>query len=128
MAIANDKLKGVYRINDTDFPAPITRWEEQPIASGLNGVPILSSYRLHTWNYAQLESSYAEELYALFAAQQSGNAAVGAIETDPYDASGANSEYGTSQYTDAVILSVGARTRGLPMYDDVTVTFEVYVA
>lgn len=128
MAGENTKGAGAYRINSIDLPVPITSWEEQPIASGLNGIPILSSYRRHTWRYDQLESYYAELLYNLFNTQQSGNSQLDSIETDPYDASGALDTYGTTTYTDAIIQSVGARTRGMPNYEDVTIVFEVYAA
>jgi hypothetical protein len=128
MAGENTKGAGAYRVNDTDFPVPVTSWDEQPIAAGLNGIPVLSSYRIHSWRWDQLESHWAELLYSLFNTQQAGNAQLDSIETDPYDATGANLDYGTEIYTDAIIQSVGARTRGFPMYDDVTVTFEVYVS
>ena len=128
MTAPNDKLHGTYKINSQDFPVPITVWTEQPVASGLNGIPINSNYKRHTWQFSQLESQYAEYLYSLFASQQTGNAQLSSLETDPFDATGANKGYGTSEYTDFVILEVGSRTRGLPMYDDVSVEMEVFVA
>lgn len=124
----NAKGFGTYRINSTDFPAPITSWDEQPIAAGLNAIPILASYKIHRMRWAQLESAYAAELYSLFASQQSGNSQLDSIETDPYDASLATAKYGTQQYTDVIIQSLSSRTRGLPNYDDVEAVFEVYVA
>lgn len=120
-------LAGSYRIDDNKFPAPIsTRWEEQPLASGLNGIPVLASYRLHTWNWPLLDGEFAQMLFDIFDDQQAGTSPA-VLETDPYDASLYNSKYGTYEYSDFVILSISPRTRGLPFYDDVSVVFEVYV-
>lgn len=127
MPAANDKLFGRYAVNGQDFPAPITSWREQPIVNGVNGIPINSSYRQHVWQYSQLESVYAAYLYSLHAIQQTGNSQLDSLETDPYDASGANESYGTVGYTDIIIVELSERTRGMPMYDDVTIVFEVYV-
>lgn len=124
----NSKGFGSYRINDTDFPAPITSWDEQPIAAGLNAIPVNSSYRIHRMRWTQLESSYAIELFALHKLQQDGNSQLDSIETDPYTAALSVEKYGTQQYTDVVIQSLSSRTRGLPNYDDVEAIFEVYVA
>ena len=121
-------VNGTYRINSTLFPAPITSWEEQSIASGLNGIPILSSYRIHRWELGELDGSFAEVLFSLFDSQQSGNAQLTTLETDPYDASRWDERYGTTEYTDFVIQSLSPRTRGLPFYRDLAVTFEVYVS
>jgi hypothetical protein len=121
-------IAGAYRINSVDFPAPeSTSWEEQPIASGLNGITIDSSYVIHRWNWAMLDGETAQNLFTLVDLQQDGNAQLTSVETDPYDASGATEVYGTTVYTDFVIKEMSPRTRGLPNYDDVTVIFEIYV-
>lgn len=120
---------GTYRINNTVFSAPTsTRWQEQTVAAGLNGIPINISYRQHIWSWTMLPGEEAEALFALFDAQQSANTQPDTLETDPYDASGAEEVYGTQEYNDFVILSLSPRTRGLPFYDDVQIAFEVYVA
>ena len=132
MSGESGNLHGNWRIKSSTlevlFPAPLTAWQEQPIAAGLNGIPVNSSYRQHTWQWSQLESYWANLLFELFEDQQEANSALEVLETDPYDASLALSTYGTQEYTDFVILNVSNRTRGLPNYDDVTVIFEVYVA
>jgi hypothetical protein len=127
MGCAADKY-GAYKINDVEFPVPTTRWEEQPVAAGLNGISILSSYRTHVWSWPFLDGAVAEQLFALYDQQQSTNTPLTSIETDPYDASGSSEIYGTVSYTNFTILSVGTRTRGLPFYDDVSLTAEIYVA
>ncbi len=121
-------INGNYRVNSTDFPVPTTRWEEQPIAPGLDGIPILTSYKIHTWNWPFLIGEVAETLFSLFDSQQSSGTPPLILETDPYDGSLADETYGTQTYLDFTMLSLSARTRGLPFYDDVTVTFEVYVS
>ena len=122
------KLGGSYRINSTFFPVPETEWDEQQIAPGLNGIPINSSYRIHRWSLNELEAFLAEDLYALYASQQSGNFQLTTLETDPYDATGGDLKFGTTEYTDFVIQSVSTRTRGLPNYTGVVVEFEVYIS
>lgn len=123
-----NNIFGSYRINDKFFPTPETEWDDQTIITGLNGIPLNASYRIHRWIFDQLEGFLAEQLYELFKTQQDGNAQLSALETDPYDATGANQSYGTEIYTDFVIQSVGNRHRGMPNYTGVTVQFEVYVA
>ena len=53
---------GTYRIESTtlnkEFPAPPeTSWEEQPVAAGLNGIPVNSSYKIHTWTFENMLGS-----------------------------------------------------------------------
>lgn len=120
-------IYGNYRIDTTFFPVPATSWEEQPIALGLNGLPINTSYRIHTWNWSNLDGEIAELVFAKFAAQQSSGQQLDELETDPYDASLATERYGTTTYTDFVIREISPRNRGLPFYDSVTITFEVYI-
>jgi hypothetical protein len=69
-----------------------------------------------------------DDLRSLFATQNSANAQLTTLETDPHDATGSDDIYGTRTYADFQILSVSPVTRGMPEYDDVTVVFEVYVA
>lgn len=122
---------GTYRIKSTalnkEFSAPpTTSWEEQPIAAGLNGIPVNSGYKTHTWNFDNMLGSDYEDLAALFDSQQSNNAQLSTLETDPYEADQACDKYGTKAYTDFIIQSIAPRTRGLPLYESVTVTFEVF--
>lgn len=123
---------GNYRIKSSTteviFPVPTTNWQEQPISAGLNGIPFISSYRTHVWNWSQLEPFWANKLFELFKEQQSNNSQLTTLETDEYDAGQALESYGTVEYMDFVILDISNRTRGLPNYDDLSVTFEVYVA
>ena len=121
-------INGNYRVDSSIFPVPTTRWEEQPIAPGLNGIPVLSSYKIHTWNWPFLLGEVAELLFNLFDSQQSTGTPLTTLETDPYDGSLSDETYGTETYDDFTILSLSPRTRGLPFYDDVTITFEVYVS
>lgn len=118
---------GNYRIDDTVFPAPATSWEDPVIASGLNGIPIINSYRIHRWNWSSLEGEIAKLVFEKFDEQQVGNAQLVSLETDPYDASLAAESYGTIVYTDFVITEISPRNRGLPFYDNVQVTFEVHI-
>lgn len=119
---------GTYRIDNIEFPAPITTWDDLPIAPGLNGIPFLSSYMRHVWRFSTLESCRMDDLRSRFAAQNAANSQLTTLETDPHDASGGDDIYGTRTYTDFQVLSVSPVTRGMPEYDDVTVVFEVYVA
>jgi hypothetical protein len=122
-------MGGTYRIDDQDFPAPdSTNWEESPIADGLNVIPILSSYRVHTWNWSEMDGCDFERLIDLFDEQQDGNAQLGVLETDPYGVTLSDAKYGTTEYADFVIVSLSPRVRGLPHYGNVSVSFEVYVA
>lgn len=118
---------GTYRINSTVFPAPdSTEWEDQPIGSILgSGIQILNSYRIHRWIWATLPSEFFLSLASLFDTQQS-SGKLATLETDPYDASLATSHYGTTIYNDFIILPLG-RSRGLPNYDNATISFEVYI-
>jgi hypothetical protein len=124
---------GTYRVESTSlnkqFQAPEnTQWQEQPIAGGLNGIPVNTSYKLHVWNFSNMLGCDFEDLATLFDGQQSANAQLVEMETDPYDASGADEVYGTLAYTDFIIQNIAPRTRGLPLYDSVTVTFEIFVS
>lgn len=121
---------GTYRIAsstlDKEFIAPISTWGEQLISPGLNGIPINSGYRIHRWEFESLEGCDYEDLATLFESQQDNNAQLVALETDPYDASGADMSYGTVTYNDFIITSIDPRTRGLPLYENVSVQFEIF--
>jgi len=122
---------GTYRIESTtlnkEFPAPITtEWSEQPIAGGLNGIPVNSGYKIHVWNLEDLLGSDYDDLATLFDEQQANNATLTTLETDPYESDLSCDPYGTKDYTDFVIQNIAPRTRGLPLYVNVTVTFEVF--
>jgi hypothetical protein len=122
---------GTYRIESTtlnkEFPSPVsTEWIEQPIGNGLNGVPVNSGYKSHVWNLESLLGSDFDDLAALFDEQQSNNAQLSALETDPYPADLSCDPYGTTEYSDFFIRNI-TRTRGLPNYLGVTVEFEVFV-
>ena len=124
---------GSYRIQSTtlnkEFEVPPeTSWTEQEISIGLNGIPINSSYKTHAWTFSNLQGCDYEDLATLFASQQDNNTQLSEMETDPYDASGADLHYGTTTFTDFIIRNIAPRTRGLPFYDSVTVTFEVFVS
>lgn len=122
-------IGGTYRVNTTEFVAPpTTTWEEQLIAAGLNGIPIDNSYRIHRWNVEEMIGCDFEALAVLYALQQTNNAPLSILETDPYTAAGASEVYGTVEYTDFTIVSIAPRTRGLPVYRNVVVVFEVYVS
>lgn len=118
---------GNYRIDDVIFPVPATTWEDPVIATGLNGIPIINSYRIHRWNWSSLEGEIAKQVYEKFAEQQAGNAQLTSLETDPYGADLATASYGTTVYTDFVIVEISPRNRSLPFYENVQITFEVYV-
>lgn len=121
-------VNGTFRIDEVTFPAPSSsEWEDQELAQGLNGIPINASYRIHRWNFDQLEGEIANSLYDKYQEQQD-EGQLGELETDPYDASLATESYGTETYTDFVIISPGVRRRGLPHYENVTVVMEVYVS
>lgn len=117
---------GTYRIGNIVFPAPATNWEDQVLGQALDGFPIINSYRIHTWSWATVVGEDFENLASIIDTQMSTRTPVSALETDPYDASGASEDYGTFVYTDFIIQPIN-RQRGLPEYEDVTVQFEVYV-
>jgi hypothetical protein len=122
---------GTYRIESTtlnkEFPSPpTTSWDEQPIAAGLNGIPVNSGYKIHIWNLVDLLGSDYEDLASLFDEQQSNNSQLSALETDPYESDQSCNRYGTKEYGDFFIQNIAPRTRGLPLYESVTVTFEVF--
>lgn len=122
---------GTYRIESStlnkSFPAPPeTSWDEQPIAGGLNGIPINTGYKIHTWNFENMDGSDFDDLAALFDEQQSNNSQLTTLETDPYEADKTCEDYGTKDYTDFIIQNIAPRTRGLPLYESVTVVFEVF--
>ena len=122
---------GSYRIESTtinkEFPSPpTTDWNEQSIAGGLNGIPVNSGYKIHTWNFENMLGSDFDDLASLFDSQQSSNAQLSEMETDPYESDLACNPYGTIAYTDFIIQNIAPRTRGLPLYENVTVTFEIF--
>ncbi len=124
---------GSYRVESTvtnkSFPAPpTTSWDEQPIASGLNGIPINAGYKIHTWNFDNMLGSDFDDLASLFDSQQSANAQLVTLETDPYESNQSCDKYGTKAYTDFIIQNIAPRTRGLPLYEGVTITFEVFIS
>jgi hypothetical protein len=124
---------GTYRIQSStlnkSFAMPDnTEWTEQGIAPGLNGIPINSGYRNHTWNFQNMDGSDFDDLAALFDEQQSDNAQLVTLETDPYPSDGSCKVYATVEYSDFVILSIDPRVRGLPLYESVSVVFEVFVS
>lgn len=124
---------GTYRIESTtlnkSFPAPpTTDWDEQPIAAGLNGIPINTGYKIHTWNFENMLGSDYDDLASLFDEQQSNNSQLSTLETDPYEADLSCDLYGTKNYNDFFIQNIAPRTRGLPLYENVAVTFEVFVS
>jgi hypothetical protein len=118
---------GTYRIDDWEAPAPpTTEWGEQVIEAGLNGIAILTGYRVHSWSIGELDGCQFELLADKIEEQQTNNAQLAELETDPYGANLADDAYGTEVYTDFVIQPLNRR-RGLPLYLDVTVTFEIWV-
>ena len=124
---------GTWRIQgaslNKEFPAPNeTSWSEQAIASGLNGIGINASYKIHEWNIGEMLGSDFDDLASLFDEQQSNNSQLTELETDPYPSDLSCNSYGTTTFTDFVILSISPRTRGLPHYQSVTVSFEVFVS
>lgn len=105
-----------------------TEWTEQPIAPGLNGIPINSDYKTHQWSFENMLGSDFDDLASLFDEQQTNNSQLQELETDPYPADKSCDPYSTVTYTDFVILSIDPRTRGLPLYESVSVTFEIFVS
>jgi hypothetical protein len=121
---------GTYRIDDWESPAPVeTDWPDSDdvIDDGLNGIPIKSDYKVHTWNIGSLEGCDFESLADKVDSQQSNNSQLSELETDPYNASLADTAYGTETYTDFIIRPLNRR-RGLPLYENVQVTFVVMVS
>jgi hypothetical protein len=124
---------GTYRIEgaslNKEVPAPPeTAWDEQLIAPGLNAIPINNSYKIHIWTFEDMLGSDYEDLASLYDEQQANNSQLTTLETDPYPADKSCEVYGTTEYTDFVMQSIAPRARGLPLYQSVTVVFEVYVA
>jgi hypothetical protein len=122
---------GTYRIQSSTldkefFAPPETSWEEQFIAGGLNGIPVNSGYKIHTWSFENMLGSDFDDLAALFDEQQSDNSQLTTLETDPYEADQSCDVYGTKSYSDFYIQNIAPRTRGLPLYQSVTITFEVF--
>ena len=121
---------GTYRIEGSsinkEFYPSSTSWDEQPIAAGLNGIPVNSGYKTHTWTLDEVLGADYDDLAALFDEQQSNNAQLTTLETDPYESNRSCNTYSTIDYSDFVILNIAPRTRGLPFYESVTVTFEVF--
>ena len=121
-------IGGMYRINTTEFPAPETsNWDDVTLSDGLNGIPIISAYTQHRWQWQQMDGPTYKKLVDFYETQRSGNTALDVLETDPYDVSGAELQYGTVTYDDFTIKSIGSRTRGLPNYQSVEIIFEVKV-
>lgn len=120
---------GTYRIDDYEFPAPITNWEPQVIGGKLNGLPLLNSYYIHTWSWPAggLETCDMKRLLELFA-NQNATGQLTTLETDPFDANEADDRYGTVTYSDFIIKDITPRTRELPHYASPTVTFEIYIS
>jgi hypothetical protein len=122
---------GTYRIQSTtlnkEFPSPPeTSWDEQLIAGGLNGIPVNSGYKIHIWTFENMLGSDYDDLAALFDEQQGNNSQLSTLETDPYEADQSCDDYGTKKYTDFFIQNIAPRTRGLPLYESVSVQFEVF--
>ena len=126
--MASSKLFGTYRIGSVDFPVPTTSWGEQAIGTGLDDFPINNSYRIHIWQLGDLPGDIAEQLFAAYDTQQTNRVGPSVLETDPYDGTGADLDYGTEEYSDVRIQSINPRTRGLPNYSNMQVTFEVLVS
>lgn len=125
--------RGTYRIQSTslnkEFQAPnSTAWNEQLISTGLNGIPINSGYRVHVWNFENMEGCDFEDLATLFQSQQDNNSQLSELETDAHNATEADERYQTVTYTDFIIQSISPQTRGLPLYQSVTVTLEVFIS
>jgi len=124
---------GAYRIQSSDlnkeFQAPeSTAWTEQAVADGLNGIPVNSSYKIHTWQFSNMEGCDFEDLMSLFASQQDNNSQLQELESDDYTATRQDTSYTTTVYTDFLIKDVAPRTRGQPLYDNVTVVLEVFIS
>lgn len=118
-------LNGTYRVDEFTFPSPITSWQDSIIAQGLDRRPRQSSYAVHAWNWQSLTPEEFLPLYTLYKRQKDGTP-IGILETDPYDIEQALSNYGTVQYTNVVMQNF-PKTRGMPQYEDITITFLVYV-
>jgi hypothetical protein len=121
---------GSYRLQDVteayEFPVPQATWADQPLGDGLDGVPALNAYRLHTWRWQVLSTEEMAKLVLFQARQQSTASSWRYLETDPYDPACNTSRYGTVTYTDVTIKSI-VRDRGFPNYENVTIVFEVLV-
>lgn len=130
MTPANHKRKigGTYRIDEVEFPAPITSWTPQIIGARLNGLPALNTYYIHEWQWPSdlLAADEMEELLNKFY-EQMATGQLAALETDEHDADSALLGYGTVTYTDFIIQEVQPVTRGLPHYDSPRARFEIYV-
>jgi hypothetical protein len=119
---------GVYRIDSYEFPAPVTSWNAQIIGPKLNGLPALNTYYIHNWQFpgGGLDSCDMENLLDAFYVQDA-SGQLSFLETDEYNADASLETYGTVQYQDFIIQSVFPIRRGLPHYENVSVTFEVYI-
>jgi len=122
------KIGGSYRIDDVEFPAPITSWTPQVIGAKLNGLPALNSYYIHEWQWPSglLAADEMEALLNKFY-EQDATGQLSALETDEYNADSALLGYGTVIYTDFVIKEVQPVTRGLPHYDNPRCVFEIFI-
>lgn len=122
------KIGGTYRIDDAEFPAPITSWTPQIIGARLTGLPALNTYYVHEWQWPSglLAADEMEALLNKFY-EQMATGQLAALETDEHDADASLLVYGTVVYTDFIIQEVQPVVRGLPHYDNPRVRFEVYV-
>lgn len=112
--------------NSHVFPVPVTDWTDQLLGEGLDGVPAINVYRLHTWTWPYLDEDDAAALAAFFQRQQLGTMLSG-IETDPYLPVGSPvaSYPATVEYIDVRIKSV-SRERGMGPYTSITAVFEIF--
>jgi len=116
-----------YKIEEEEFPAPIAGWEDPPIVTGLNILPIMASYKIHRWTWRELPGVFFEKITDQWKSQQTNGTQLSTLETDPFGVEYEDNTVGTVEYTDFVIVQVSRRVRGLPHYDNVSVVFEVYV-
>ena len=122
---------GSYAVQDDsarqEFQSPVTSWSEQVLGDGLDGIPKLNAYRVHTWNFpGGLSEDEMAWLTGFQTRQQSGTSTWMELETDSYCPSCNEQIYRTTVYTDVVLKGI-SRTRGFPRWEGVTATFEVLV-
>lgn len=122
---------GSYVLHDSnssyEFPSPVTSWAEQPLGDGLNGVPAINGYRLHTWRLTGLDEDEMALLTGFMNRQQLGTATGLEIETDPYNPECTTDAYRTEVFTDVQIKAV-SRERGFGFWQNVSVVFEILVS
>ncbi len=112
----------------SDIPAPVTTWQEQPIVTGLDRIAVYNSYRIHRWTWPNLPGELAILLFAAFDNQQANRTQPSLLETDSYTGEDSVEGYGTTEYTDVTITEMSSRERGLPHYQGLSMSFEVYIA